>query len=261
MPEKERERPREQLQTALADAVRSAGRWDVGLGLLWALGPIAFVVTFRLRLPFWGEVLLVLLVYGSIVYGLARTGRGVYRLLTGKECAFFSQLLVVAAIIVVAAVAIPSLLRSRVSPGESSHIGDIRSVISAQQAYQSANGGYYAGRLECLSDPWATGCIPSYPTNAPTFLDSAIGSGQPKGGYVRSFTAAPAPMTVDTTATGRNSAIAFLYAATPQHMGRSGVRSYAGDASGLICYRQGGDEIPANANGRLIPGPDCIILR
>jgi type IV pilus assembly protein PilA len=239
----------------------SAGWRDIGLGLLWAIGPTALVVAFRFRPPFWGGVLLVLLVFASIVYGLARTGRGVYRLLSGKECAFFSQLLGVAAIIVVAAIAIPSLLRSRMSPGESSHIGDIRSVISAQQAYESANAGYYSGTLECLSDPWAAGCIPGYPTNAPTFLDSAIGSGQPKGGFLRSFGATAAPSSVDTNVTGRNSATAFIYAAIPQRKAGTHRRSFAGDASGLICYREPGDGIPANADGQLIPGPECVVLR
>jgi type IV pilus assembly protein PilA len=240
--------------------MRSAGWRDLGLGLLWAIGPIAFLAAFRFRPPFVGAVLLFLFRYGSIVYGLARTGRGAYRLLTGRELATFSQLLIVVAIIVlVAAIVIPSLLRARVSPGEASHTGDLRSVISAQQAYQSANGGYYSGTLECLSDPsMGAGCIPSYPTNAPTFLDSAIGSGQPKGGYVRSFGATAAPATIDTNVTGRNSATEFIYAATPQHKGR-GSRSYAGDASGVVCYKVG-DTIPANANGRLTPGPDCIVL-
>ena len=55
------------------------------------------------------------------------------------------ELLIVVAIIgIIAAIAIPSLLRARVSANESATIGDIRTVISAQAAYQSANGGFYA---------------------------------------------------------------------------------------------------------------------
>ena len=54
------------------------------------------------------------------------------------------ELLIVVAIIgIIAAIAIPSLLRARVSANESATIGDIRTVISAQAAYQSANGGWY----------------------------------------------------------------------------------------------------------------------
>src|SRR5215475_13860746 len=83
------------------------------------------------------------------------------------------ELLIVVAIIgIIAAIAIPSLLRARVSANESATIGDIRTVISSQAAYQSANGGWYAGVLSCLSNPsGATAvCIPSYPSTAPTFL-------------------------------------------------------------------------------------------
>ena len=61
------------------------------------------------------------------------------------------ELLIVVAIIgIIAAIAIPSLLRARVSANESATIGDIRTVISAQAAYQSANGGWYA-RTFCAS--------------------------------------------------------------------------------------------------------------
>ncbi len=64
------------------------------------------------------------------------------------------ELLIVVAIIgIIAAIAIPSLLRARVSANESATIGDIRTVISAQAAYQSANGDWYDGNLVCLNDP------------------------------------------------------------------------------------------------------------
>ena len=77
------------------------------------------------------------------------------------------ELLIVVAIIgIIAAIAIPSLLRARVSANESATIGDIRTVISGQAAFQSANGGWYAGSLSCLSNPSGGGaCIPSYPSD------------------------------------------------------------------------------------------------
>ena len=54
------------------------------------------------------------------------------------------ELLIVVAIIgIIAAIAIPSLLRARVSANEAAAIGDIRTVISAQAAYQSSNAGFY----------------------------------------------------------------------------------------------------------------------
>ena len=63
------------------------------------------------------------------------------------------ELLIVVAIIgIIAAIAIPSLLRARVSANESATIGDIRTLISAQAAYHAANGGFY-GPLTCLVAP------------------------------------------------------------------------------------------------------------
>src|SRR5262245_57061940 len=76
------------------------------------------------------------------------------------------ELLIVVAIIgIIAAIAIPSLLRARVSANESATIGDTRTVISAQAAYQSSNAGYYDQSLLCLNAP--STCIPGYPPTAP----------------------------------------------------------------------------------------------
>src|SRR6187401_1480318 len=66
------------------------------------------------------------------------------------------ELLIVVAIIgIIAAIAIPSLLRARVSANEAAAIGDTRTVISAEAAYQSANSGFY-GQLTCMATP--SGC-------------------------------------------------------------------------------------------------------
>src|SRR5438045_6791050 len=71
------------------------------------------------------------------------------------------ELLIVVAIIgIIAAIAIPSLLRARVSANEAGAIGDTRTVISGEAAYQSANSGFY-GQITCLATP--TTCIGGYP--------------------------------------------------------------------------------------------------
>ena len=49
-------------------------------------------------------------------------------------------LMVVAIIGIIAAIAIPSLLRARMSANEASAIGSLRSVFSAQQNYASSAG-------------------------------------------------------------------------------------------------------------------------
>ena len=57
------------------------------------------------------------------------------------------ELLIVVAIIgIIAAIAIPSLLRARVSANEAGAIGDSRTVVSGEAAFQSANSGFYGAQ-------------------------------------------------------------------------------------------------------------------
>jgi type IV pilus assembly protein PilA len=172
------------------------------------------------------------------------------------------ELLIVVAIIgIIAAIAIPSLLRARISANEAAAIGDTRTVISAQAAYSSANAGLYESKFACLVKP-AVGCIPSYPASGPTFLDSSIASLNGKGGYFRQIgsTGTIAAASIPATASP-SSTPAFAYVATPLTVGQSGVRGFAGDASGVICFSPSG-AVPTNANGQVtINAVNCFVLQ
>ena len=64
------------------------------------------------------------------------------------------ELLIVVAIIgIIAAIAVPGLLRARMSGNESSAIGSVRAINSAQAAFSSSNSGGYAGTLRDTSRP------------------------------------------------------------------------------------------------------------
>ena len=160
------------------------------------------------------------------------------------------ELLIVVAIIgLIAAIAIPSLLRARISANESATIGDIRTVISAQATYQSANGGWYDSNLTCLNAP-AAGCIPNYPTNAPNFLDSQLVNTTAKSGYVRMFSGGGTIGTRDAATMSPTSAGAYVYTATPIQSGQTGVRGFGGDHTGILCVENTGAK-PAIANNAL----------
>jgi prepilin-type N-terminal cleavage/methylation domain-containing protein len=171
------------------------------------------------------------------------------------------ELLIVVAIIgIIAAIAIPSLLRARVSANESATIGDIRTVISGQAAYQSANSGLYDSNMACLTAPSA-GCIVNYAATAPTFVDSQIASLTAKSGYSRTFTATAAPAALPPNASPTSSS-AFVYTASPLNVGQSGVRGFGGDSSGVLCYSPNGNEPPQTANTSLSVGnADCVVLQ
>ena len=153
------------------------------------------------------------------------------------------ELLIVVAIIgIIAAIAIPSLLRARVSANEAATIGDIRTIISGEAAYNSSNGGFYDGALTCLNNPGG-GCIPSYPVTAPNFIDSQLGTLASKSGYSRTFDSdAPSPGIGPTNSP--SSASAYVYRASPVSASQSGVRGFGGDASGTLCSTPDGTVLP-----------------
>jgi prepilin-type N-terminal cleavage/methylation domain-containing protein len=163
------------------------------------------------------------------------------------------ELLIVVAIIgIIAAIAIPSLLRARVAANESATLGDIRTLISAQAAYQSANSGLYDGNLSCLTQPANGACIPSYPSIAPTFLDSQLAAQNTKSGYNRSYTSG-AVVTGIPTASPTSVAV-YRYDATPANIGQSGVRGFAADNSGRICFTVDGVPVDPGVPAAALPG-------
>jgi prepilin-type N-terminal cleavage/methylation domain-containing protein len=173
------------------------------------------------------------------------------------------ELLIVVAIIgIIAAIAIPSLLRARVSANESATIGDIRTVISAQAAYQSSNAGFYEGNLTCLFSPF-NGCIPSYPATAPTFLDSQLANQLSKSGYNRSYTSGlPPPAAQRPVTASPGSMSAYAYLASPINIGQTGVRGFGGDASGVLCFDPKGSAPTFTTAFALdTSAPDCLILQ
>jgi prepilin-type N-terminal cleavage/methylation domain-containing protein len=174
------------------------------------------------------------------------------------------ELLIVVAIIgIIAAIAIPSLLRARVSANEAATVGDMRTVISAEAAYHSSNGAWYEGKFICLNNPF-TGCIPSYPTTSPTFLDSHLGSLRAKSGYSRTFTpgAGPPAGGFNPLASSPTSTSGYVYEATPVSQGQTGVRGYGADHSGVICFNPAGQRPATIGNINLdTNSPTCSVLQ
>ena len=171
------------------------------------------------------------------------------------------ELLIVVAIIgIIAAIAIPSLLRARVSSNESATIGDIRTLISAQAAYQGTNGGYYEGNLTCMSQKG--GCIPGAPpATSPTYLDKVVATQAPKSGYSRLFTPGKAPTDPEVgVSLSAGSRVGYGYLATPLNQGQTGVRGFGGDSSGILCFTADGTPPALDADANLVLA-SCTTLK
>ena len=170
------------------------------------------------------------------------------------------ELLIVVAIIgIIAAIAIPSLLRARVSANESATIGDIRTWISAEAAYQSSNAGFYDSMPSCLVAP--NGCIATYSTGAPTFVDSQVAAMTAKSGYDRTMGSDSGPPANLPGGASASSTGAVVFIATPSSQDKTGVRGFAGDTAGIICTCGTGCP-PPNASGGVTPTTgSCDVLR
>jgi type IV pilus assembly protein PilA len=100
-------------------------------------------------------------------------------------------LVVVAVILIVAAIAIPNLLRSRMAANEASAVASLRSINTSQVVYQNNFGPGYAPTLLALSDGGApANCPPgtSAVATSSCLIDPVLASGT-KTGY--NFTYAP----------------------------------------------------------------------
>lgn len=135
-------------------------------------------------------------------------------------------LIVVAIIVVIAAIAIPNLLRSRMAANEASAVASVRSINTSQVVYQNSYDIGFAKKLSDLGDGGAAAnCAPAtQPTSSSScLLDSTLASGI-KSGY--NFTYTPVPTGAFITS--------YKVNADPITSGGSGQRHFFSDESLVI---------------------------
>jgi type IV pilus assembly protein PilA len=137
------------------------------------------------------------------------------------------ELLIVVAIIgILAAIAVPALLRARISGNEASAIGSVRAIVSAQTAYFALNRAY-AGSLTSLAMTCASVTTP--------FLSQDLNvNGARKSGYAFAVVPGGGGVAGPNDGCGNPSAMAFYATATPISAGITGGRGFATDVGMAI---------------------------
>lgn len=144
------------------------------------------------------------------------------------------ELLIVVAIIgIIAAIAVPGLLRARMSGNEASAIGSLRAINSSQQAFSSScANGFYASDLTDLAIAPAGGGAP--------FISPDLGAGASveKSGYTVAMAAGSDgdPGTVDAcnAVVGADLISSYYATAEPITAGSTGVRFFWTNTLGTI---------------------------
>jgi type IV pilus assembly protein PilA len=157
------------------------------------------------------------------------------------------ELLIVVAIIgIIAAIAVPGLLRARMSGNEASAIGSVRAINSANATYASScAGGGYAISLVNLA---------LAPSGGTSFISPDLNLNPTvKSGYsVLLATGLSATLITLQSATCNNGGVAnsdYHATADPVTIGGTGQRSFASDSRGTIYFLNVGTAIPAGMAG------------
>jgi prepilin-type N-terminal cleavage/methylation domain-containing protein len=148
-----------------------------------------------------------------------------------KGFSLIELLVVVAIILIIAAIAIPNLLRSKMAANESSSVSSLRTVVTAELTYASAypDTGYSAD-MPSLGGPPAT-CLTTATTAQACLIDDtlaqATGAPAAKSGYFFTYALGVAAGGINTT---------YTLLASPADPGSTGQRFFFTDQTGVIRY-------------------------
>jgi len=147
-----------------------------------------------------------------------------------KGFSLIELLIVVAIILIIAAIAIPNLLRARIAANESSAVSSLRTMNTAQVTYQSTFPTVgYSGTVAALG-PSAVTCTTPSSTNACLIdwvLAQATTAGNPKSGYWFSDTGGAALGGI---------LVGYTLDGIPASVNQTGVRGFCSNEDAVIRF-------------------------
>ena len=154
-----------------------------------------------------------------------------------KGFSLIELLIVVAIILIIAAIAIPNLMRARMSANESSAAGSLRTINTAEVSYFTTYPTVGFTTLQSLGGGGSP-CTPT--TTGGCFIDNFLasnGAGAGKDGYSFSIGAA--------------STTAYDSHANALNINQTGTRSFCSDQTGVIHYLAGANGCTAGTGTAL----------
>jgi type IV pilus assembly protein PilA len=170
-----------------------------------------------------------------------------------KGFTLIELLIVVAIILIIAAIAIPSLLRSRMSANQSSAAASLRTLSTAAVSYNAGfQNGFPTTMAEISGPTTAANC------NAGGYIDPVLAAGQ-KSGYL--FVIVPGNQNVAVLPPGcATLGVVDGYVFTGNPISTStGSVAYCVDASGVIQYVNSAAGALAASSNSAAPGPLCTM--
>ena len=167
-----------------------------------------------------------------------------------KGFSLIELLIVVAIILIIAAIAIPNLLRARIAANEASSVSSIRTINTAEVTYQSAYPTWgYANTMAKLG-PGGVGstCPAAGPTQGnacliDSVLANAIAGGPPKSGY---------KFALGSTQGAGGLYLTYTVGTAPVAFNQTGVRDFCSNEDAVVQFAPGAAGAAPAAQGACV---------